>query len=173
MYHRNNWVLNDTHSFKTKSHAFSQQLFYWLHFVIYFLHVSYPITNNRFTIKYFCCSINYKMREVKKYRYLQIPQLIFGMPTYTHNPYLTQCQSILLMTLLCMLTPIWRPKDDLYKKKLKYKYHNQYEIFRCYKEITTTHKHFYQPLFSSSSYYVLNGFHFVLFSTAKQLKTII
>jgi hypothetical protein len=43
------------------------------------------------------------MREVKQHRYLQIPQLIFDIPTYTHNPYLTQCQSILPMALLCML----------------------------------------------------------------------
>jgi hypothetical protein len=46
------------------------------------------------------------MRQVKQHRYLQIPQLIFDMPTYTHNPYLTQYQSILLMDLLYMLAPV-------------------------------------------------------------------
>jgi hypothetical protein len=47
------------------------------------------------------------MIEVKQHRlYLQIPKLIFYMPTYTHNPYLTQCESIFLMDLLCMLAHV-------------------------------------------------------------------
>ena len=59
-------------------------------------------------MKVFFCLINYKLTEVKQHRYLQIPQLIYDMPTYTHNPILTQCQSIRLMDLLSMLGPIWR-----------------------------------------------------------------
>ena len=59
------------------------------------------------------------MREAKQHRYLQIPQLIFDMPTYTHNPYVTQCQSILLMALLCMLALVWRHSRMVVVKQLK------------------------------------------------------
>ena len=100
--HSNNWVINDAHSFKTISHAFHQQVFYWIHSILCFLQVLCHITiNHRFNINVFS---NYKIREVKQYRYLQNPQLIFDLPKYTHNPCLTQCQSILLMLHHCMLT---------------------------------------------------------------------
>ena len=60
------------------------------------------------------------------------------MPTYTHNPYLTQCQSICLMVLLCMLAPVRRHSMMIFVKQLKI-YKN--EIFlSCYKEVTITHK---------------------------------
>ena len=100
--------MNVTHSFKTMSHAIYQQLLCWLHSILCFVQVLYAVINHRFNIYDFCCSINCKMREVKHHRYLQNPQLIFDMPTYTHNPYLTQCQLILLMARLCMLTHLSR-----------------------------------------------------------------
>ena len=118
MNHSKNWVMNYTHSFKTKSHAFCQQLFCWRSFVLCFLQFLYPIINLRFNINEFFCSMNYKLREVKQYRYLQIPQLIFDMPIYTHNPYLTQTQSILPMGLLCMLAHVWRHSRVVVVKQL-------------------------------------------------------
>lgn len=42
------------------------------------------------------------------------------MPTYTDNPYLTQCKSILSMTLICMLEPIQRHSTISIVKQLKY-----------------------------------------------------
>ena len=98
--------MNYTPCLKTKSHSFCQKLFYLRSSILCFLQVLYPIINHRFNIKDSFCSINYKLRKVKQHRYLQIPQLIFDMPTYTHNPYLIQCQSILRMALLCMLAPV-------------------------------------------------------------------
>jgi hypothetical protein len=90
--------MNHTHMFKIKYHALFQKFLCWLSSILCFLQVLYPIINHRFNIKYYFCFINYKMIEVKQHRlYLQIPQLIFDMPTYTHNPYLTQCQSITTM----------------------------------------------------------------------------
>lgn len=35
----------------------------------------------------------YKINEVKQHGYLQIVQLTFDTPTYTHNPYLFKNQS--------------------------------------------------------------------------------
>ena len=105
MYHRNNCFMNDTNYFRTKSHAFSQQAFSWIHSILFFLQVLCHVTNHRFNI---FCFINYKMGEVKKYRYLRNPQLIFDTQTYTQNPYLTQCQSILLMAPLCMLKGLFQ-----------------------------------------------------------------
>ena len=105
---RNNYVLSVTHSFITMSHVIYQQFLCWLQFILYFLRVLYTIRNHRFNINDFCFSITYKMREVKQHRYLQNPQLIFDMPTSTHNPCLTQCQSISLMTHFCMLTHVSR-----------------------------------------------------------------
>ena len=43
----------------------------------------------------------------------------YDMPTYTDNPYLSQCQSIPLMVLLCMLAPVWRLSMTVVVKKLK------------------------------------------------------
>ena len=56
---------------------------------------------------------NYKMKEVKQYTYLQNPQLVFYTPRFTHNSCLTQCQSILLMVLVCMLTPVRSTFEDI------------------------------------------------------------
>ena len=91
------------------------------------------------------------MREVKQHRYLQSPWLFFYMPRYTHSPCLTQCQSFFLMALLCMLAHVQRHPRVASVNKIKYKDHNQYEITSFFKEITTTHKLCYQPLFSFSS----------------------
>ena len=52
-------------------------------------------------------------------RCLQIPQLISDMSTNTHNPYLTQFQSIPLMVLLCMLAPVQRHSMMIFVKQLK------------------------------------------------------
>ena len=69
------------------------------------------------------------------------------MWTYTHH-YLTQCQSILLMSLLCMLAPIRRHSRIVVVKQLKI-YKN--ETLGCYKEILTiTHKLWYLPFYSLS-----------------------
>ena len=87
-----------------------------------FLQFVFPVTNHRYKINGFCCSINYKMREVKQHRYLQIQQLIFDTQPYTHNLYLTQCQSILMMVHLCILTPISRhPSMASENKKINIK----------------------------------------------------
>ena len=132
-YQSNNCILSVTHYLKTMSHAIYQQLLCWMHSILCFLQVLYPIRNHRFNIYDFSCSITCKLREVKQHRYLQNPQLIFDTPTYSHNPFLTQCQSILLLTPLCMLTPISRhPRMSKENNKVKYKDHNHYEILICY-----------------------------------------
>ena len=54
------------------------------------------------------CTINYKMREVKQHKYLQIVQSTLDTSTYSHNPYLIQSRPILQLALLCILAPIRR-----------------------------------------------------------------
>ena len=103
------------------------------------------------------------MREVKQYRYLHNIQLIFDTPTYTHNPFLIQCQLIILMAPLWMLILVSRhPMIDSENKKIKYTNHNHCEILICCKEITNTHKLCYQPLFSLLSY--LGSFCFIFYN---------
>lgn len=74
------------------------------------------------------------------------------MPTYTHNPYWTQYQPILLVAILCMLAPIWRNSRIVVVKK-----HKIYKTVTlgCYKKIwTITHKFWYQPFSSLPSCFI-------------------
>ena len=117
-YHRKNWVPNYTHFFKTKSHTFCQQFFCWHISILCFLQVLYHKINHRFNIKDFFCSTNYKMTEVKQHKILTNSTINFWYANIYSQP-LTQCQSILVMVLLCILALIWIYSRMFVLKKIK------------------------------------------------------